>query len=57
MTLLTLAIEYLLLHTIFETIRSNDEKSATDKKEALNTLNSWKPLDEEEWNNIRRILQ
>ncbi len=59
MSLLMLSIEYLLLHTIFETIRNKDEKESERKdlnlKEINKILSTWNPLSDNEWINIRNL--
>ena len=59
MSLLVLAMEYLLLHTIFETIRSNDEKELNQKslneKRNKELLSTWNPLSTNEWKEIKDL--
>lgn len=54
-----LSIEYLLLHTIFETIRTNDQKESEEKdlnsKHISKMINNWFPLSNNEWKNIRNL--
>ncbi|MDD3474314.1 MAG: hypothetical protein PHP08_00240 [Candidatus Dojkabacteria bacterium] len=56
MSLLMLSIEYMLFHTLFETLRASDEES----KEYLETntlLSKWKPLSNDELQNIKAMIQ
>ena len=59
MSLLMLSIEYLLLHTIFETIRTKDEKESERKdlnsKQISEILSTWNPLSDNEWKNIKNL--
>lgn len=55
MSLLILAIEYLILHSIFDTIRVNDEKAIEQSKTSTELLNNWKPLPDKEISNIKRL--
>lgn len=61
MSLLILSLEYLLLHTLFETIRSNDEKQLNLKdlraKQNNEILSAWNPLSDNEWKNIKNLTQ
>ena len=61
MSLLILSMEYLLLHTIFETIRSNDEiqlnQKALNSKKNSEILNTWNPLSDNEWESIKNLTQ
>ncbi len=54
MSLLMLAVEYLILHTIFETIRSNDEKSIEHNRVSEKILGKWTPLTDIEIENIKK---
>lgn len=55
MSLMILALEYLLLHTIFETIRNNSMELEQNQEEKL--LYGWKPLSEYQIYNIRKLTQ
>lgn len=59
MSLLVASIEYMLMATIFESIRQSDENHLNER--ALKTqrrkeiLNTWNPLSTNEWNNIKKL--
>lgn len=59
MSLLMLSIEYMILHTIFETIRTNGEKEIEKKdlnsKQINNILGTWNPISNNEWKNIKDL--
>lgn len=59
MSLFTASIEYLLMVTIFESIRRSDEKElnkkALDKERNNEILSMWNPLSEKEWKHIKNL--
>lgn len=61
MSLLFLAIEYVLAHTILDAVYKREEKSLKEHKEnALKNaklLNEWKPLSDNELNYIKNLTR
>ncbi len=66
MSLLLLAIEYLMFHTVFETIRDTDNervniqksstKSSIYSNSKLQELSEWTPLSDNKIQQIRNII-
>ncbi len=56
MSLITLAFEYMIISSIFETIREAGIKRTEEINQAKLAMKNWNPLSDEELNKIHNMI-